>query len=333
MKATDSADTPTETTEMMNIAPSADTNKVESTIAATHAPAYEPAMRLYDPAYPPYEGSPDPLHGYLNSITLVHEWATPLNHEPLSHSSGHGNIEPLGLGHGIVGSNSIDPRLEDGIVGSDSIDPRLEDGNCAVVGGSERGSEKVANATQLVGDSTDVKLGRAAENISRTPSLHIHTNGTESTMESKSNQSSPLTELPTSPLEQSFPLLDNESDNTIILETSHPIRHPVRQRKTVERFSETIFEANHEERKSASRVPSLPASIDKALNRETPRPGPRTPQGPSAECSRRSYTTSPSTKHFAASRRPSATEEAEDKSIRLVRELTGSEFGLRRRSK
>jgi len=211
---------------------------------------------------------------------------------------------------------AIDPSLE--AQGSDVVLPLINERPGAV-----------ENLSSTVGGLPEDNPTQAPRIVSRTPSLRIHTNGTESTIESKSDQSSPLTEIASTPPSHDFPHLNDETEVAVKSESPQATRRTPRQRNQVARYSETTFEKP----KDRPRGPSMPVSSKKSSARTTPASGRRDSQIADAELTRRAHTYSPSLKDSLQFRTASSTEEVEDESVKLVRELTEQEFGLRRRSK
>jgi len=300
--------------------------------------ALESREVLYDPAYPRYEGSPDPLHGVQNSVTSAVSWNEMTGVQPSANSTGRAQAGQVPSTAGeIIEPMQLDPARDSNHPHTIVIDPSLEmevpDTALSLLNHTHR---MVDNLSPPDGQLSEAPA-QATRNESRTPSLRIHTNGTESTIESKSDQSSPLTEIVSSPTLDNFQHFNETAEVIIKSESPQTTRQTPRQRKQVERFSETIFEKPKDNRSdhNTTRGPSLPVSSSKkSTTRTTPASGGRrNSQIAVAELTRRAQTYSPSLKDPMLVRAASSTEEAEDESVRLVRELTEQEFGLRRRSK
>jgi len=170
---------------------------------------------------------------------------------------------------------------------------------------------------------------------SRTPSFNDQTQtNTTSTESGKSGtvstspSASPLTDLnPTSPILQPLPD-QNTTSNILVKEEFVPLRTP-RQRKQVERFSASTYETtSHKPIPTIHHSPQTPKDAGMFA-----KPAQRKSSGPSRSASRE-----PSVSGVGVSpngrggRKSSAESVEEDESLRLARELSGQEFGLRRRS-
>jgi len=168
----------------------------------------------------------------------------------------------------------------------------------------------------------------SSESRSRSPSLHVHTNSTKSVNTSTSLPPSPLTELePSSPNPES-----TENDGVVIgAEKSQTFRSKARPR---ERSPNTTFVnrvARHD-RPPSSSVPSYSSGPDK------PQPtiegtGHKEQCIGSEDFGHEIYRSTPSIQARSNMLTMAVTDDEEDESLRLVRQLTELDFGLRKRSK
>jgi len=199
---------------------------------------------------------------------------------------------------------------------------------------------------------------------SRTPSLHIqtttttntNTTSTESGTVSTSPTSSPLTDLNLdhdleSPKQAQAQVQQPEANITAAVigikeeypPQPQPLRTP-RQRKQIDRFSTTIFEPQSQSQHPSHPFHTSPTSKVATASPTFAKPASATRRKSSAPSRSGSHPHSRAASLSAASPRGSVgrrassevggkegKDEVEDESLRLARELSGAEFGLRRR--
>lgn len=175
-------------------------------------------------------------------------------------------------------------------------------------------------------------------NKSRTPSLHdqahTHTTSTESGKSgnvSTSPPSSPLTDVnPSSPI--LIPLADKSATTTIPIKEEFTALRTPRQRKQVDRFSSATYDATSPKGTTtlprSSTTPKTPKDVGMFV-----KPAQRKSSGASRSASREPSIGGVGVSPGGSGGRTTRAESVEeDESLRLARELSGQEFGLRRRS-
>ena len=168
----------------------------------------------------------------------------------------------------------------------------------------------------------------ASKSRSRTPSIHVHTNSTKSVNTSTSPPPSPLTEL-----EPSSPNPESTEDDGVVIggEISQMFRYRARPGKDSPNAT-FVNRVARQDRPPFSTIPSHSSGHNK------PQPtidgtGHKEQCIGSKNFGNGIYRSTPSIRARNNMLTMSATDDEEDESLRLVRQLTEQDFGLRKRSK
>lgn len=288
----------------------------------------------------------DPLHRPVSYVPAVSDGRSSVFHgsaiEQLTfYSTGvHERLPGSSLQHS--GKSSLQESMPQDQI-SDSYYPgnillgsTLVSQNCDDVNGVGSGSSQSPQPSNVVGDSvvrrdfSQLHNETASESRSRTPSLHVHTNSTKSVNASTSPPQSPLTEL-----EPSSPNPESVKYDSMVIEGDIPqvFGHTARPRKQVRSHDTMSTEsvAKHD-RQSFARIPSqstLPSKSQPTINGN----GQKVGRNGTRDFKNGIYRSTPSTQGRSNIPTMSVQDDEEDESIRLVRQLTEQDFGLRRRSK